>query len=76
MSVKSYGINTQNRSMYPCTLETSQTISVCHQAAVIVYGLKYKASHKSRMPYSNNIAQALSAGCHDASVVIVKGKEH
>ena len=68
-----YGINTQNRSMYPCTKEVAQTIAVCHQVATIVYGLKYKQSEKSRKPYSEDIAQALSAMCHDASVVIYRG---
>lgn len=75
--IVSYGINTQNRSMYPCTRERSQTVAVCHHVAVIVYGLKYKQSSKSQKPWSEGIAQALSAGCHDASVCIVKDKgEH
>lgn len=73
MKRKAYGINTQNRSMYPCTPEVSQTVAVCHQVATIIFGLKYKQSKKSAKPYSENIAQCLSAGCHDASVVIVKG---
>lgn len=71
---KSFGINTQNRSMYPCTEEVSQTVAVCHQVATIVYGVKSGQSAKSRKPYSEGIAQALSAGCHDASVVIYKGR--
>ena len=71
--IVSYGINTQNRSMYPCTKERSQTVAVCHHVAVIVYGLKYKQSAKSQKPWSEGIAQALSAGCHDASVCLVRG---
>ena len=75
--IVSYSINTQNRSMYPCTRERSQTVAVCHHVAVIVYGLKYKQGSKSQKPWSEGIAQALSAGCHDASVCIVKNKgEH
>ena len=65
-----YGINTQNRSMYPCAKEVAQTVAV----ATIVYGLKYKQSKKSRKPYSKDIAQCLSAGCHDASVVKFRKK--
>lgn len=76
MAVKSYGMNPQSSNMYPCSEEVSQVLTVCHNAGVIVFGLKYKQSAKSQKPYSKNIAQALSAGCHDASVVIVKGKEH
>lgn len=71
---RSYGINTQNRSMYPCTLERSQTVAVCHQVAVITFGLKYKQSEKSQKPYSRDIAQCLSANCHDASVIMCSGK--
>ena len=37
-----YGINTQNRSMYPCTKEVAQTVAVCHHLATIVFGFKYK----------------------------------
>ena len=71
--VVAYGINTQNRSMYPCTKEVAQTVAVCHQVATIVFGFKYKQSDKSAKPWSKDIAQALSAGCHDASVCIVRG---
>lgn len=71
--VVSYGINCQNRSMYPCTKEMGQTIAICHRVGVIVFGFKYKQSSKSAKPYSKDISQALSAGCHDASVCLVKG---
>jgi len=74
-NIVSYGINTQNRSMYPCTRERSQTVAVCPQVAVIVYGLKYKQSAKSQKPWTEGIALALSAGCHDASVCLVKKGE-
>lgn len=74
MMHKSFGINCQNRSMYPCTEEVSQTIAVCHKVAAIVFGVKYKQSEKSRKTYSENITQALSAGCHDAAVVVVGKK--
>ena len=74
MKVKAYGINAQNRSMYPCTAEVSQTVAVCHRVATIVYGFKCNQSEKSHKPWSKDIAQALSAGCHDASVCVVKGK--
>ena len=73
--IVSYGINTQNRSMYPCTKEVAQTVAVCHQVATIVYGFKSNQSEKSNKPWSKDIAQALSAGCHDASVCIVKRKK-
>ena len=73
--VVAYGINTQNRSMYPCTKEVAQTVAVCHQVATIVFGFKYLQSEKSNKPWSEDIAQSLSAGCHDASVCIVKGKK-
>lgn len=73
MKVKAYGINAQNRSMYPCTAEVSQTVAVCHRVATIVFGFKYLQSKKSHKPWSKDIAQALSAGCHDASVCLVKG---
>ena len=69
-----YGINTQNRSMYPCTREVAQTVAVCNQVATIVFGFKYLQSAQSSKPWSKDIAQALSAGCHDASVCIVRGK--
>ena len=72
--IVSDGINTQNRSMYPCTKEVAQTVAVCHQVATIVFGFKYKQSDKSAKPWSKDIAQALSAGCHDASICIVRGK--
>ena len=71
---KSYGINTQNRSQYPCTLERSQTVAVCHQVATIVYGIKSNQSEKSQKPWSRGIAQCLSAQCHDASVVMIRRK--
>ena len=74
--IVSYGINTQNRSMYPCTKEVAQTVAVCHQVATIVFGFKYKQSDKSAKPWSKDIAQALSAGCHDASVCIVRGSQN
>lgn len=70
-----YGINTQNRSMYPCYKELSQTVAVCHHVATIVYGFKRLASEKSKKPWSKDISQALSAGCHDASVCLVKRKK-
>lgn len=73
--IRSYGINTQNRSMYPCTLERAQTVAVCHQVAVITFGLKYKQGAKSQKPYSKDIAQCLSANCHDASVVMLCKKK-
>ena len=75
MNVKAYGINAQNRSMYPCTPEVSQTVAVCHRVATIVFGGKYKASSKSQSPFSKDIAQALSAGCHDAFVCMVSDAE-
>lgn len=74
MKVKAYGINTQNRSMYPCTPEVSQTVAVCHQVATIVYGMKCNQSEKSQKPYSKDIAQCLSASCHDASVIMIRKK--
>lgn len=73
--VVAYGINTQNRSMYPCTKEVAQTVAVCHHVATIVFGFKYLQSEKSNKPWSKDIAQALSAGCHDASVCIVRGSQ-
>ena len=69
-----YGINPQSSLMYPCSEEVSQVLTVCHQVATIVFGFKYKQSEKSNKPWSKDIAQALSAGCHDASVCIVRGK--
>jgi hypothetical protein len=71
---RSYGINTQNRSMYPCTLERSQTVAVCHQVATIVFGIKCNQSEKSQKPWSKDIAQCLSASCHDASVIMLRKK--
>ena len=59
---RAYGINTQNRSMYPCSKEVSQTVAVCHRVATIVYGFKYKADAKSEKPWSENVSQALSRG--------------
>lgn len=38
-----------------------------------VYGIKSNQSAKSEKPWSLNIAQALSAGCHDSSVVFRRG---
>ena len=61
--------------MYPCSRECSEVLTVCHYGGVIVYGLKYKQSKKSQKPFSRDLAQSLSAGCHDASVVIYKGKK-
>ena len=69
---KSYGINPQASLMYPCSEKVSQVLTVCHGAATVVYGLKARASEKSRMPYSEGVSCCLSAGCHDASVVICK----
>lgn len=74
MKQMAYGINTQNRSMYPCTPEVSQTVAVCHQVATIVYGIKCNQSEKSQKPWSRDIAQCLSAMCHDASVVMLRKK--
>ena len=74
MKKKAYGINTQNRSMYPCSPEVAQTVAVCHQVATIVFGLKYKQGEKSQKPYSKDIAQCLSANCHDASVIMLRRK--
>ena len=68
-----YGINCQNRSMYPCSEEMCQTIAICHRVGVIVYGFKYLASEKSNKPYSKDIAQALST-CPDSSVCFVRRK--
>lgn len=66
-----FGINAQNRSMYPCTKELSQTVAVCHRVATIVLGFKYLASEKSQKPWSKDVAQAL-ATCPDASVCLCK----
>jgi hypothetical protein len=71
---RSYGFNPQSSLMYPCSKEVSEVLTVCHGARVVTYGIKARASEKSRMPYSKDIAQALSAGCHDASVVIGSAK--
>lgn len=71
---RSYGFNPQSSLMYPCSKERLETLTVCHGAGVVTYGIKARASEKSRMPYSKDIAQALSAGCHDASVVIGRAK--
>ncbi len=68
----SYGINTQNRSMYPCTKEVSQTVAVCHQVATIVYGFKYLAGAKSQKPWSKDISQAIGSGRNDASVMMLQ----
>ena len=54
MKVKAYGINAQNRSMYPCTAEVSQTVAVCHRVATIVFGFKYLQSKKSHKPWSKD----------------------
>lgn len=75
-NIVAYGINTQNRSMYPCSKEVAQTVAVCHKVATIVIGFKYKQSAKSAKPWSKDIALALPAGCHDASVCVVKGKKN
>ena len=71
----SYGINTQNRSMYPCTKEVSQTVAVCHHVATIVYGFKYLAGAKSQKPWSKDISQAIGSGRNDASVFLVRRKD-
>lgn len=78
----SFGINPQSSLMYPCSEELGQTLTVCHGAAVVVFknkvesmqcfGVKYNQSEKSQKPYSSNIAQCLSASCHDAAVVLIK----
>ena len=34
--LKCFGINMQNRSMYPCTEECSQTLAICYRAGVII----------------------------------------
>lgn len=66
-----YGINVQNSNMFPFSRELSQVLSVTHLSGVVVYGVKYKQSEKSRKPYCEDIAQALSASCHDASVIMI-----
>ena len=72
----SYGINMQNRSMYPCSREVSQTVAVCHHVATIVYGFKYLVGAKSQKPWSKDISQAIGSGRNDASVCMVKGKDN
>lgn len=67
-----FGINVQSSNMFPFSRELSQVLSVTHLSDVVVYGVKYKQSEKSRKPYSEDIAQALSASCHDASVVVTR----
>lgn len=67
-----HGINTQSSNMFPFSRELSQVLSVTHLSGVVVYGMKYKQSEKSRKPYSEDIAQALSALCHDAAVVVTR----
>lgn len=41
-----------------------------------VYCIKSNQSKKSRKPWAKNIAQALSAGCHDSSVVFRRGSKN
>lgn len=75
MKVKrSYGINPQSSLMYPCSKEVSQVLTVCHMGGVVTFGLKYNQSEKSKKPWSKDIAQCLSANCHDASVVMIRKK--
>lgn len=79
-----YGINPQSSLMYPCSKELGQTLTVCHGAAVVVigkrardkvFGIKYNQSEKSQKPWSEDIAQCLSASCHDAAVVVVRKRK-
>lgn len=74
--VVSYGINCQNRSMYPYTKEMGQTIAICHRVGVGVFGFKYLAGAKSRKPWSKDESQAIGSGRNDASVCMVKGKDN
>lgn len=79
-----YGINPQSSLMYPCSEEVSQVLTVCHSVAVVVlgnkmkqkvYGIKFNQSEKSQKPWSEDIAQCLSAQCHDAAVVMLRKKK-
>lgn len=79
-----YGINPQSSLMYPCSEELGQMLTVCHGAAVVVigkrvreqvFGIKYKQGVKSQKPWSEDIAQCLSANCHDAAVVVVRKRK-
>lgn len=65
-----YGINVQSSNMFPFSRELSQVLSVTHLSGVVVYGIKANQSEKSRKPWSEGVAQCLSASCHDASVVM------
>lgn len=64
--IVSYGINTQNMSMYPCTPECSQTVAVCHRTGVISF--KYLAGSKSRKPYIFNVANGIPSVRNDVCV--------
>ena len=70
----SYGINTQNRNMYPYTKELSQTVAVCHRVATVTYGFNYLAGVQSRKPWIKDIAMALKAGRQDGCVCFNKRK--
>lgn len=72
---KTFGINPQASLMYPCSEEVGQVLTVAHGAAAIVFGVKFNQSEKSKKPWSKDIAQCLSASCHDASVVMIRAKE-
>lgn len=67
----SYGINT---NMFPFSRELSQVLSEMHLSGIEVYGIKSNQSEKSRKPWSKDVAQCLSASCHDASVVMIRKK--
>lgn len=73
---KSYGINPQASLMYPCSEELGQVLTVCHGAAAVVYGIKYNQSEKSQKPWSKDIAQCLSASCHDAAVIMLRANHN
>ena len=34
-STVAYGINSQNRSLYPCYRDVSETVAICHRVACI-----------------------------------------
>lgn len=70
----SYGINAKASLMYPCSEEVSQVVCCTHEIGVVAYGFKYKAGSKSKKPWSENVSQALSSECHDASVCLSKIK--
>ena len=71
---RAYGINTQNRSMYPCYDEVSQTVAVCHRVATIVYGFNYLAGSGSQKPWIKDISCAVKSGRNDACVCMSKGR--